>query len=735
MMVPPVWIISISLILSGSIVFGDVLRENNEIDAEIDVTSLSSDDHTRSRRNAAPPSWAHSAADRTKCTNITSYHTAPATEVDTRDRLDSLRRAMSNNGLMNKNGPIEAYIIPSEDAHQSEYTADYDKRRQYISGFSGSAGVAVVTRYKAALWTDGRYFLQADQQLDCSWILVKYAPSIAQWLNSELTRGGRVGVDPTLYTWNAWNRLSKSLRNGIKLISIQKNLIDAIWPVKERSYEPNSTIITMPQRLTGMSWWNKTSKIRKMMKNAEVDAMVLTDLTDIAWLFNLRGADVPFNPVFMSYAIIEMNRVRLFIKHKTERLSNPNLRWHLGLVNPDGYCPNIAESKCVEVVDYNRALNEIDRVETLPGINKIWVSPKSNYAIVNSILEHKRYLLDTPVALMKSVKNPTERRGMAEAHVKDAIALIQFLTKLEREVKEGKYWTELSAANVLEKYRREQPDNKGLSFGTISAAGPHGAIIHYTPTNITDREITNKEMYLLDSGGQYLEGTTDVTRTFHYGEPTPWEIETYTRVLMGSINVAMAVWPVGTLGRELDIKAREPLWSVGLDYRHGTGHGIGAYLSVHEGPIWIGSGVSQGGDDNALMEGMFLSDEPGYYEDGKFGIRLETILMVTKAKTKHNFGGDRYLTWEPITLVPFEPNLINYSMLSQDQRKWLNYYNERCLSVIGNELKRQGHLDAYEWLRLRTKKISEAAIFNNSNNFRAKWTFIVGMIVTIVLSM
>ncbi|ESO89364.1 hypothetical protein LOTGIDRAFT_177452 [Lottia gigantea] len=518
---------------------------------------------------------------------------------------------------------VDVYIIPSEDAHQSEYPPSYDKRRTYISGLSGSAGRAVVTQSKAALWTDGRYYLQAEDELDCNWILMKQSvegvPSITEWLLTELKNSPskKVGASPFLMSSNSWSKYVEAFKNsGITMKSVPNDLIDAIW-TSDRPEKPDSPINALPLDFSGKSWQNKIEELRQDMTDKSADAFIVTSLDETAWLFNMRANDILYNPFVVSYAIVEMDKI------STEK--------------------------------------------------KIWVTLLSSQGIFEAIPE-----------------------------IRDAVALIKFMAKLEREVKEGKHWTEVSAAVDLKKYRAAEEFSRGLSFPSISGSGSNGAIIHYTASNATDKKITTEEMYLLDSGGQYLDGTTDVTRTFHFGTPTAYEKECYTRVLMGHIDLAMLKWPRGLYGRDIDAVARKPLWDVGLIYRHGTGHGIGAYLSVHEGPGRISIAHAVNPNDEPLDEHMFFSDEPGYYEDGKFGIRLETIVMVEKKETKYDFPDTQMLGFTEITLVPYEPNLINFDMLSEEQVGWLNAYHVRVEKEVGPKL-----TDIFEqWLTRHRSKFN-----------------------------
>ncbi|KAK7081922.1 Xaa-Pro aminopeptidase 2, partial [Halocaridina rubra] len=484
----------------------------------------------------------------------------------------------------------------------SEYVAPADKRRQYISGFSGSAGTAVITQDKQAVWSDGRYFLQAEDELDCNWLLMKEGepdvPTILEWLKLELTSGMNISADSTLIGSSEWLNYIKEL-GDINMIEIDENLnlVDEVWGndnVTSRPPYAEDEVFIHDVTYAGRSWEEKVDDVRAEMLAQDADLIILTALDEIAWLFNLRGNDIPYNPVFRSYVTISANESNLFI--------SPNkvtdaVRIHL---------------KDVNIFDYDNFLSHLDSIQA----NKVMIpnaysyAGGASYAVYSRIVEEARFLVTSPVLLMKAMKNPTEIQGMRNAHIKDAVALCDFLCFMEKEIKAGNDWTEISAANKLADYRGEQDGEKGLSFTTISGFGSNGAIIHYKPTSATDKTIDTSSLYLLDSGGQYLDGTTDVTRTMHYGTPTSLMVETYTRVLMGQIDLAMAVFPDGTMDTRTDILARGPLYEIGLDYNHGTGHGIGMFLSVHEAPTQV---RIYGVEDHPFRYGYFFSDGKKLY--------------------------------------------------------------------------------------------------------------------------
>ncbi|KAK3097125.1 hypothetical protein FSP39_006609 [Pinctada imbricata] len=637
----------------------------------------------------------------------------PSTQVDTTQRLADLRRHFGSEN-------IDAYIVPSEDAHQSEYPSDYDLRRQFISGLTGSAGMAMVLGSKAALFTDGRYFLQAEAQLDCNWILLKEGvegmPTPNEWLIANLAASnGTIGADPLLVKRTDWLDMENTFkRHGITMKTVSQDLVDKIW-ISGRPLQPSSDVNALPLEFAGLSWQQKLDNVQASMTTKGADSLILTGLDETAWMFNLRGSDIAYNPFFLSYAIIEADskHMTLFLRNHASKLNKEptdsettaNLTSHLN-TSPSGQCTVPTTQYCVKVLEYDtsRFLTEVDSV--VQRSQTVWVSYIANYAVCSRIPKLKLLQDNTPAAMMKAQKNDKERQGMRNSHIRDAEALIRFVSRLEKEVKEGKQWTEVSAAQALKKSRESALYNRGLSFPSISGVGEHGAVIHYKPTNETDARITTSEMYLLDSGGLYLDGTTDVTRTFHFGTPTAYEKECYTRVLMGQIDLADLSFQKGVFGREIDAVARRPLWDVGLIYRHGTGHGIGMYLSVHEGPGRISLHHSRFIWDIPLDEHQTYSDEPGYYEDGKFGIRLENIVMIKKVDTKYKYQNSTMLGFETITLVPYEPNLINYDILSDRQINWINDYHKKTLDRIGPLVKNDA--TAYSWLVKRCAMINRS---------------------------
>ncbi|XP_046863736.1 xaa-Pro aminopeptidase 1-like isoform X2 [Xenia sp. Carnegie-2017] len=545
----------------------------------------------------------------------------PETMVDTTARLAKLRDEMHREN-------IQAYVVPSTDAHGSEYIRKRDKRRKFISGFSGSAGTAIVTlKHKAALWTDGRYFLQGEMELDCNWILQKSGqPGVltkTEWLKHVLKSGEKVGIDPYLISINGWNDMEAALKKkGIVLVGIKENLVDRVWT--ERPGEELLNISVQELSYTGKKWSKKVQEVQEEMKNVEASAHVVMELDSISWLLNLRGKEVPYNPVFFAYVVVKKDEVLFYVK---ETKISPYVRKHLQLSN----CPKIA-SYCIKIRPYDSIASELSILSKTANA-KLWISPKVNYALKQDVDDSKIYLEWSPIRLMKAKKNKVELDGMRKANLKDSVALTYFFMYAEKRVAEkDEFLTELSLEAKMKELRSQQPLYQSLSFPSIVGFGPNGAIIHYKPSNKTDRKITDESTLLVDTGSQYLDGTTDITRTVHFGTPTAKQKDAFTRILMGQIDLAMAVFPEGTHGRFVDIIARQPLFKNGLNYRHGTGHGIGSYLYIHEGPGRINAGCPLP-FEKPMSLGFVFSDEPGYYEDGSFGIRIETAVVVVNAST------------------------------------------------------------------------------------------------------
>ncbi|KAJ7636867.1 putative Xaa-Pro aminopeptidase P [Roridomyces roridus] len=598
--------------------------------------------------------------------------------VNTTQRLQSLRELLAQE-------QVHAFVIPSEDQHSSEYLADCDERRAFISGFNGSAGCAVVTPKEAFLFTDGRYFLQAEQQLDQNWTLMKQGlPDVPTWqefLSKKIDPSSRIGIDSTLISAVDAESLAKTLKpRSSSLASLSKNPVDTVW-AEHRPARPQSQVFSLDVKFSGESHTDKIKRLREALAKKEATGMVVTMLDEVAWLFNLRGSDIAYNPVFFAYAIVTPEKATLFI--------NPD---QLDGAARSALGPAVTIEEYSEFFDH---LKGLAKELGLRGSPKVLLGDKSSLAVAEAVGEGNYALVPSPIAELKSIKNETELEGFRQSHIRDGAALARYFSWLEEQLQNGVEVNESQAADQLEKYRSELDLFRGLSFPTISSTGPNGAIIHYCPDANDCAVIRQDQIYLCDSGAQFFDGTTDVTRTWHFGTPTAEEKRAFTRVLQGHIAIDEAVFPNGTTGYILDAFARKFLWQDGLDYRHGTGHGVGHYLNVHEGPQ--GMGVRIAYNSTALKPGMTVSNEPGYYADGKFGIRIENIVLVKKAATPNNFGDKGYLGFERVTMCPIQTKLIERTIFSAEETKWLNEYHAEILSKVSPLL--QNDSRALEWLK------------------------------------
>ncbi|KAI5080956.1 hypothetical protein GOP47_0004139 [Adiantum capillus-veneris] len=620
---------------------------------------------------------------------------------------------------------------------QSEYVANRDRRRAFVSGFTGSAGLALITHKEALLWTDGRYFLQATQQLSSNWKLMRAGedPVVEEWIANNLGRDSRVGVDPwcvSVETAQQWQQAFS--KKGQQLVQLDRNLVDEIW---EHRPQPVIYPVTVhPIEFTGKSTEIKLTELRAKLTEIKACALVITALDEVAWLYNLRGRDVPFNPVIHSYAVVTTQEAFLYVDNSkitpevAEYLTSLGVQLRDYSDVLDGVRSLAAEepsSSSRQDCDYSDKVdatvtNGDAIIEKLESNGRIWINPGSCCYAIYKVLPADQVLLQpSPLALTKSLKHPVELDGFRKSHIRDGAAVVSYLAWLDTKMQEvygaagyfsdskcsnkrkrleSEKLTEVSVSEKLEQFRSKHELFMGPSFETISSVGANAAIIHYVPNADTCAEMEPESIYLCDSGGQYLDGTTDITRTVHFGKPSAHEKSCYTKVLKGHIALDTAVFPNGTNGHALDILARIPLWGSGLDYRHGTGHGVGSYLNVHEGPHLIS--FRPQARNVALQNSMTVTDEPGYYEDGKFGIRLENVLIVKEASTDFNFADKGYLAFEHITWVPFQKKLIDESLLSTTERDWVDDYHRDCrmhLSPLlsGSEL---------EWLMKATQPLS-----------------------------
>ena len=585
-------------------------------------------------------------------------------------RLSDLREVMQREHLA-------AFIFPSTDPHQSEYVAEHWKGREWISGFDGSAGTAVVTMNAAALWTDSRYFLAAEEQLkgtefQLMRLKIEGTPTIAEWIGRECGAGAEVGIDGWCSSVSDVKDMIASLRKqgGITLRT-NFDPLKLIW--RDRPTIPENPVEIYPLQYAGEATHDKIGRIRQALRETHADGMLMAALDDIAWTLNLRGTDVHCSPVFVSYLLISTTDVTLYI-------------------NKAKLSPEVVDylkSEGVGVAPYDeisKGLKDYFEYNILLDPNEV------NYALyksaVREIVEE-----ESPVKRMKTVKNEREITGFRSAMLKDGIAMVKFLKWID-EWKEnssmaGGQQTEISISERLEALRAEQPLYKGLSFDTIAGYQAHGAIVHYEATPETDIPLKPEGFLLLDSGAQYLDGTTDITRTIALGPLTEEQKRVYTLVLKGHIQIELCKFPSGASGTQLDILAREALWREGLNYLHGTGHGVGTFLNVHEGPHQLRMEWKPA----PLVAGMTLTDEPGIYLAGKFGVRIENTLLITPYK-ETEFG--RFLQFEPLTLCPIDKSPIIADMLLPEELSWLNAYHQHVFDTISP------HLSPTEsdWLRI-----------------------------------
>jgi Xaa-Pro aminopeptidase len=577
------------------------------------------------------------------------------------DRLSALRAQL-------KADRLDGFVVPLTDEHMSEYVGSYAQRLAWLTGFQGSAGTAVVLPAEAAIFVDGRYTLQVREQVDGDhWAFVDVpATSVEGWLSEHASEGARIGFDPWLHSSSWVKEAGKALAaTGATLVPVDTNPVDAVWP--DRPAPSQARLVVQPDALAGQSSAEKRAEIADWLSEQKADALVLSALDSIAWALNVRGADVEHTPVALAYAIANADgTLDLFVA--PEKISD-EVAAHLG-----------------------NAVRVHDRAAFAPALGnysgkRIAADPERAVAAIFDRLQRGGatvLALRDPVVLAKAIKNPAERAGHRAASVRDGAALTRFLKWCDESLPLGTE-TELSAAAKLQEFREATGMLKDTSFDTISATGAHGASPHYRVTEESNIAIEPGQLYLVDSGGQYADGTTDVTRVVPVGEPTQEMRDRFTRVLQGHIALATAVFPEGTNGGQLDSFARRPLWDAGLDFAHGTGHGVGAFLAVHEGPQRIAKpNYPGGGPAEPLKPGMIISNEPGYYKAGEYGIRIENLVLV---ETRDIPGAEQpMMGFETLTFAPIERRLIEPQLLTQAERAWLDAYHGRVLDVLGPEL-------------------------------------------------
>ena len=588
-------------------------------------------------------------------------------------RVAALRTELARRGLT-------GFIVPRSDRHQNEYVPASEQRLAWLTGFTGSAGVAIVLMQRALLFVDGRYTLQAREQLDTSLFAIEHLVDTPpdRWIEENLAIGDRLGYDPWLHTVEGAERLSKACAAaGAALVAVEPDLIAAIWA--DRPAAPLGAVTLHDVRFAGEAAEDKLARIRAEVAKLRADALVVSDPHAVAWAFNIRGADVAHTPLPLAFAIVpQAGRPSLYVDGR--KLSN-DVRNRLEV---------LADVR--EPSDFVGALGALGRQKQTVRLDQATAAD----ALARLVTSHggKVTRAPCPIALMKAVKNEVEIAGARAAQLRDGAAVTRFLAWFDREAPRGKL-SEIEAVAALESFRRDTGLLKDISFPTIAGAGPDGAIVHYRVTIKSNRVVAPGELFLIDSGGQYEDGTTDITRTIAVGEPTAEMRDRFTRVLKGHIAIARAIFPEGTTGAQLDSFARQFLWAQGLDFDHGTGHGVGSYLSVHEGPARISKlGTT------ALKPGMILSNEPGYYKTGAYGIRIENLVLVVAAAPVPGAEKPLY-AFETLTLAPIDRRLIVAEMLTPDEASWLDRYHARVFEALSPLL----DADSRAWLTAATRPL------------------------------
>ena len=598
-----------------------------------------------------------------------------ATISEIRNRLTALRQKM-------KTHQLSAFIIPSTDPHSGEYVPEHWETRKWISGFTGSAGTVVITLEDAGLWTDSRYFIQAEEQLEGTGIRLfkdrlPETPSISEWLGNVLKKGEKVGIDGWVNSHHEAQSLQNELsKNGLSLITMTQDIFDNLW--EDRPSLPKTPVFILDETRTGASCTVKLNRIKESIAKNGSSAIILSALDEIAWTLNLRGSDVHCNPVFISYLLISAEGYTLYI---IEEKITDEVRTYL-------------EAHQVEIKAYSALAEDLRSFkEKHQGV--LQISPLANEALYNLSLQYADTIVaPSPVALMKAVKNETEQAGFRKAMERDGVALVKFLRWLKEAVAAGNE-TELSVDKKLYELRAEQTDFMGISFDTIAGYKEHAAIVHYEATPETDIPLKPEGLLLLDSGAQYLDGTTDITRTIALGPLTDEEKVDYTLVLKGHLHLQNAHFPAGTCGTQLDVLARIAMWKAGINYLHGTGHGIGHFLCVHEGPHQIRMNHMP----TLLEPGMIVTDEPGIYKGGRHGIRTENTLLIVPAQ-ETEFG--KFYRFEPLTLCPIDKEAIALDLMTDEELTWLNEYHQ----LVYHRLYHLLNAEEQAWLKEATNPLN-----------------------------
>lgn len=594
------------------------------------------------------------------------------------ERLNELRRLMDERHM-------DAYLIPTSDFHESEYVGEYFKCRQFITGFTGSAGTAVVTRDDAGLWTDGRYFVQAARELEGSGFRLQKmdeegVPTVEEYLADVLPEGGVLGFDGRVVNSRLGEAMAEALEEKHVTFSCEEDLVGAIWA--DRPPMSDRPVWILEETYAGKPAKDKIAELRRGMKEARATVHVLTTLDDIVWLLNIRGDDIPFNPVVLSYVVVTESEFYLFISEKTL----------------DGQVRDYLQKLGVTVKPYNDIYGF---VKALRKERVLMESSCVNYAIKNS-LDSSNKIVDrmNPTVMAKAVKNPVEIENERRAHIKDGVAMTKFIFWLKKNIGVTDM-TEISVSDYLEELRRQQEGNLGLSFNTISAYGENAAMCHYAATPESNKTLKPEGLYLIDSGGQYYEGTTDITRTVALGPVTDEEREHFTLVAMSMLRLGHAKFLYGCRGLSLDYIARQPMWERGLNYNHGTGHGVGYLLNVHERPNGIRyKMVPERMDSAVIEEGMICSDEPGIYIEGSHGIRTENLIVCRKAE-KNEYG--QFMEFEYLTFVPIDLDALDVSLMEKRDIQYLNEYHRQVYEKISPYLTREEQ----EWLKEATREVAQ----------------------------
>lgn len=594
------------------------------------------------------------------------------------DKLARCRALMKSEG-------IDLLIIPSSDPHMSEYLPERWKMMAWLTGFTGSAGTVVITGRFAGVWTDSRYFIQAEEELrDSGFELVRlkmpHTPEFLEWIGEHTEPGHIIGYDGSV--------VSVALGDKIRLLAREKELsvrdvsgfFDKLWP--ERPQNPCTPVFVLDDRFTGKSANRKLATLRRRLKEKNADVFLVSALDEIAWLLNIRASDIPYNPVTIAHAMISDTEALLFIEKESIGVA---VREYLERLN-------------VHLYPYE---SWWEHLASLPPGQSVWYDPSKASDRTFTVLNNGRKLIDdpSPVQYAKAIKNQTELRHLKETMIRDGVALEKFYFWLENNIGKIRI-TEMSAAEKIHSFREQQDDYQGPSFAPISGFGPHGAVIHYSPKPETDVLLEEGGIYLLDSGGQYFSGTTDVTRTIALGNPTKAQKRDYTLVLKGVIALSSIRFPEGTRGDQLDILARKALWEAGMNYGHGTGHGVGFFLNVHEGPQSIGTGATAKG--TPLEPGMVLTNEPGLYREGEYGIRTENMMYCKKDRDTE-FG--KFLAFETLTLCHLDSRLIDPGLLTDAELVWLNNYHKRVYQALSKLLTPAEQ----KWLNAKTQAIKRKA--------------------------